>query len=126
MITVVLPSVAGNNCDLHKMVVVALVYIKIYMYEYKNQDPLISDCLITPTPTHIFQSEKENGDENNEFKTALSFRIFAENTELYNKYTVSKWVCLQLFLTEEMVHSTRMEFARLVNFQTTYTRKCAT
>jgi hypothetical protein len=55
------------------MVAVAVVYVN-YTYGYKNQEPLISDCLITPTPTHIFQSENENGDENNKFKNALSFK----------------------------------------------------
>jgi len=59
-------------------------------------------------------------------KLHCRLNIFAEDSELYNKYTISKWVCLQQFLTEEMVHGIIMEFARLVNFQMTYTCKCAT
>jgi len=59
-------------------------------------------------------------------KLHYRLKIFAENSELYKNYAISKWVCLQQFLTEEMVHSIMTEFARLVNFQTTYTCKCAT
>jgi len=59
-------------------------------------------------------------------KLHYRLKIFAENSELHNKYIISKWVCLQNFLTEEMVRRIKIKFARLVNFQTTYTRKCAT